>query len=599
MANSVQADVSLALNYQEQSSEIVRTAIKEQQAGVAGLLYGKKLQEVSSKQILQIALKQAPQILANQQRRIIAEAGVVQQEAAFDWVFSADTSLTITNFNARSDSINRERVTNITISGDDVSVNPDDEQEVAEDGVPIAVADSAGNLLCVTVAGEVVNEEQCALNTEVSTKKEFAAGSGDSTNALTLTTRGSKQLGNGSQAQIGLGISRRTKNFYPLDDLGLIGAQSNTDPIGKGSRFPWTSRIFFSYSIPIGKNSGRYGSVPSLGRELSIVNNQHSRFSEKAVGELLLLQVDSSYWSHVKSLLNLQSANQRLRNTNERLKSAERKFKSRSLTNYELLQVRQAVANASAQLQNAWFSFIKTTQNLAQLVGVGNATVILPTDFNSDLYEHKELNRKKFRKNVLQNNPSLNASREEIKSSEILLKNAKQNLKSDLSLAISLELSQSDRVLGYEGAGDSLGSLFDPDNTRWFIGLQYKLPFGRNAEKARHSQANIALNQSRESQTLQEMQISAEINELVARNDTTESQLAFAQNRLSLAQVAYDKGIVARGRGNIPEFEFLTILDDLDSARRGWINQLIAQQQINAQALLLEGKLSATVGDLQ
>ncbi len=588
----------LAQEYQSQIGNRLQKAINESQPGVAGLLFGKKVQELSRQQILQMAQKQSPKILANQQRRTIAEAGVVQQAAGFDWTFGVSTSLTQTNFNARSEEITRERVTTLTNDGSSIADGLENPDGTGEEGVPLALSDNVGNLLCITVAGEIVNEEQCTLQTEITTEEEFASGDADSTNAWTLSTTSNKILQTGSRMQVGVGVSRRTKNFYPLDDLGLIGAISNSDPIGEGSRFPWTSKIFaeFQTPLPFGKNYGRYGSPVSLGRELSRINNDQSRHSENALLQILLLQIDNGYWNHVRSVLNLHSAGSRLANIQARLDSAERRYNSQDLTSYELTQVQSAMASSRAQEQSAWLAFIETSNQLVQLLDMDHSSLILPAGFYEDLKEHEPLNRISFHQHVLKNNPGLNASRASIRGNEVLLKNAGENLKPDLNVVINLELSQSDRVLGYEDLGGSLGNLFDPDNTNWFLGVQYKLPFGRNADKARRSQAAVRLTQSRQSLTLEELNLTARVNALIVRNDTTLSLLNHAEKRFELAQTAYDKALSARNRGRLTEFEFLTILDNLDGARRAWINQLIAQQQIKSDSLVLEGKLSTLAG---
>ncbi len=587
----------LARNFQDRLAEQIQNAAESQQPGVAAILFGRQLSELSRQQALQLALRQSPQILANGQSRIIAESQLIQQSAGFDWVLGLSTSLTQTDFNERSEQITRERVTALTIDGnsiDNAVEDPADDNETGEDGVPVAIADSVGNLLCITVAGEIVNEEQCALQTEVTTQEEFASGDADSTNAWTLAADTGKQFDIGSRIQFGLGISRRTKNFYPLDDLGLIRAVSNSDPIGNGSRYPWTSRIFVEYltPLPFGKNYGLYGSAASLGRELARINNQRSRFSERSIEESLLLQVDDAYWNHVRSSLRLQSSINTKNNLLERLESADRQFRARSLTNYELSQVQSAVARSRANEQAAWVAFIDSAERLGGLLDMDSDTLIVPAGFHETLAETAILGGDETLKTVLSDNPGINASRVTVQSNETLVKNAEQNFKPDISLVLSLELSQSDRVLGYEDLGDSLSNVFDPDNTIWFLGLQYKLPFGKNAERARRHQTEISLTQARNNVILDEIDLSSQANSLLARNNASLRLSNEAEQRLRLAEAAFERAQVARNRGSISEFEFLFIVNDLDAARVAWIDRLVEQQRIESSLLALQGKLA-------
>ncbi|MCB1754653.1 MAG: TolC family protein [Gammaproteobacteria bacterium] len=598
---ALSASVELARSEQGRVAAIIQHATGSQQPGVAGLLFGRKPAELSRRQVMQLAVGQSPAVLANEQSRTIAEASLQRQNAEFDWVLGLTTSISQTSFNERTEQITRERVTTVTVSGDDLGDTVEDAQDgpqVGEDGEPVAVTDSVGNLLCITVAGEIANPEQCALQTEISTNDEFASVDADSTNAWTFGASTSRVFGVGSQLQFGLGVSRRTKNFYPLDDAGLIAPLSNSDPIGNGSRYPWTSRLFAEYltPLPFSKGYGRYGSAAALGVELAKINNQQSIFTEQAVRQSLLLQIDQAYWGHVRSMLRLQSAVAIRENLEARLASAERRFRQRALTNYELAQVQSALASARAREQSAWVGFVASSDQLVNLLAMDAGTVVLPAGFYDELGDIGLLDRNTLLKSVLDDNPGVNASRVAVRNSEVLMQSAERNLKPDLNVVLSLELSQSDRVLGYENMGDSLSNLFSPDNTNWFIGVQYKLPFGKNAEKARRRQASIRLTRSRDTVLLDEVDLTSQVNALAARNNASMTLVNNAEQRLRLAQTAFDRANTARDQGSISEFEYLSIVSDLDSARLAWIDQLVDQQQIESSAQALQGKLGGQQG---
>ncbi len=591
------ASVPLARDYQNKVGERLQQAIAGEQTGVAAILTGRKMVELDRRQTHRLALQQAPQLLANNESRTIAESALTRQTAEFDWILGASASYTQTSFNARSEEIRRERVTGITISGDNVGEGEDDGQ-TDENGAPVAVSDSVGNLLCITVDGEIVNDEQCALLTEVTTEREFASADADSTNAFTLGLTTSKLFEPGSLLTGGIGLSHRTKNFYPLDDVGLISPLSASDPIGNGSRYPWTSRLFVEYltPLPFGKGYGRYGSPAGLGRELAVINNEQSRHTEHAIQQTLLLQIDDAYWNHVRSALRLQSAENTRANLDSRLASAQRQFNARSLTNYELSQIQSALASARAQEQNAWVAFITSSDALSGLLGMESASVIVPAGFHEELGESQLLDRQDQLDVALENNPGINASRVAIQANDVLVKNAKQNLNADLNVVVGLEFSQSDVVLGYDSAGDSLSNVFDPDNTNWFLGLRYKLPLGRHADKARKQQAEARLTQARNRKTLEEINLVAELNSLVAGNNAALSLTSNAERQLDLANQAFERGTSARNSGSVSEFEFLQILTDLDTARQNWINRLVEQQQIVASLHALQGVLGQTNG---
>lgn len=586
-----------AKQYQSKAADRVRGAVAAQQDGLAARLFGQSLEAFTLADVRRMAQSQAPQVLANAQQRRIAASGVERQRAAYDWSLAFTARYTQTQFNERSEDITRERVTEVTIGGNNVVDNAQ-EGQTDENGAPIAVTGSGGDLLCITVDGEVVNEEECALRTEVTTQNEFASADADATNAFSLGVTASKLFVPGGVLSGGLSLQHRTKNFYPLDDAGLIEPLSVDDPIGNGSRYPWTSRLFLQYltPVPFGRGYGRDGSDAGLGLALAQVNDQRSRHSEHAVQQLLFLRIENAYWNHVRALLNVHAAESHRENLSARLASAERKFRARDLTRYELSQVESALAGARAASENAWVGFIATSAQLSALLGLEDGAMVLPAGFDETVDGISAQDQATALAQVMTDNPSINASRVAIRGDEAVLRHAEHSLKPDLNVVLSMAFSQSDRVLGYEDMADSLSHVFDPDNSEWFVGVQYRLALGKQAEKARKQQAELRLRQSQNALTLEEMQLQTELNGLIARNNAAIARTAHAERQLTLADAAFERGTRARGNGSISEFEYLLIVSDLDTAHQRWIEQLVEQQQVRAALLALQGQLTEQPG---
>lgn len=593
------AEVALLDSFDTDARKTVESALSGQQEGVAKVLGGRTISELSRGQALSLAVKQSPQFLANDQSRTISEANLSQQKALFDWTLALSASFTQTDFNKRTESINRERVTGFTISGDQPAAgDPDAEPTVDEDGTPVVVSDSVGNLLCITIAGEIANPEQCAFSTEVSEQVEFASADADATNAWSFALSGRRNFHMGSQLELGLSLSRRTKNFYPLDDLGLLAPLSIDDPIGNGSRYPWTTTVFLEYvtPLPFGKNFGQYGSAAALGEQLASLANQRSMQTENSVREQLLQQVDNAWWLVSRSLMRLQSAKNKQSNLNARLVVAKRRFEQREITNFEFSQVRASVAKSNANEQSAWVVYIQSSQQLTGLLGLPRGAVIFPAGLGESVKSVDRLDKQALLADVVQNNPSIEADRIAVLNSQAIAKNAEQNFKPDLNVVLRLEMSQSDRVLGYESAGDSLSNSFSADNSNWFLGLNYRLPFGKNAETAQRFQSQIRLNQARTTVLQKQVLLTSRVNQAVVRMDALIANTEAAAVRVKLASDAFERATKERSRSRISEFEYLQVVDDLESSQVAWIDQLISQQTLHSSALALQGKLITESG---
>ncbi|MDO6461247.1 TolC family protein [Granulosicoccaceae sp. 1_MG-2023] len=588
---------------QAQNLSVPEGAGSEQQSAAAALLGGHPVQELTPQAMRRLALTQAPTVLALASQRRVSEAALLQQQAAFDWVLGAAASYRKTAFFARSELITRERTILTTVDGTDLDGQISEAEPVSdvdEEGQAIAVEDSAGNLLCITVEGELVNPEQCALQTVISTQREFASGDGDPTDQWTFTLSGDRQFAMGSVLQLALSLSQRNKSFYPLDSAGLISALSVDDPIGNGSNYPWTSTLSLSYStpLPFGSGFGERGSASSLGLHLAAIAARQAGPLEDANVANALLAVEARYWLHVQNWLSLQTAASIRAALDERLASAQRRFNARELTNYELAQVRSARASAMAREETARAEFVASSGALGAALALQDGALLVPAG-TSQLSLPELRGREDFVQQVLDNNPQLQVANLSVDAGQRLLDFAEETLKPDLNVVLSVGLSQSDAVLGYESAGDSLAHVFDPDNTRWFAGLSYRLPFGRQAEKARREQAALSLRRTQNSVHETRVALAAGATTHYARLSSSRRLLAEAQERVRLAQNAFERALSSRNRGAIAEFEFIAAASERNRAELDYAARLAEAGQLNTISQALLGELSLQPGEVQ
>jgi hypothetical protein len=156
-----------------------------------------------------------------------------------------------------------------------------------------------GSFVCVTVDGLLVNPDQCSLQTEVSPRREFASRKIDKENhAWSFTWAASQLFPWGSLLSVEFETTRRTKSFFPLDDIGLNRQLSASDPIGQGSNFPWTTDFSVSLTspLPFSRDFGPYGSLDNVGVKLARVGRRQADWDLAAVANAALRDANDAYW---------------------------------------------------------------------------------------------------------------------------------------------------------------------------------------------------------------------------------------------------------------------------------------------------------------
>jgi outer membrane protein TolC len=604
-AQGLTTDNFLTLQQEKEIKQLVLTTLADEDYGARTYLQEKTVILLTLDDALRQALQRNLLIQLQKQDRLIADSLLVQRRAAFDPLFNITGTYTHSKTFDRNDFIFRQRGTSFVVDGR--TLNPDgsinDEGNVGdqfttppgEEGLQVPVTDAFGNFVCVTVSGELVNPEQCALETQRFGAIEFASRRTNALEAWNFFLGAAQLFPWGSSLEVQFQSTRRLKNFFPLDDLGLVQPLSESDPIGQDSRFPWTSELFatFTTPLPFSKDFGPYGSAPNVNVMLAQVGRRQADWTIKAAINEALRDVDNTYWELVRSLLQLQIAEQQRETLQTLARSGDRLFQEQQITAYDKAQTDTDLANIENRLEILWNTILDNTYRLEELLDYESSNKpILPSRYTTVLRQPVVFDEKQVFATAQRVRPELNIGRLELESRDILLKRSRVQTRPDLSLVASINFSQSDRVLGYESWEDSVSNVFDPDQKDYFIGLVFRIPFGNRAVKSQLAQARLQFKQAQAQLQQTENAIIQELNLVMTDAYSTQARIAQTKAGLEFAQIAYDRALRLRNEDLVSEFELLQRLDDLLLARAFYIDALIDHRKTEAQLLAAEGVLA-------
>lgn len=448
---------------------------------------------------------------------------------------------------------------------------------------------------CITIDSGQQNSG-CDGARKYETKPVAASSKGHPTRVSTLAVSVQKPFSWGGNVNASLSTKFNSKNGISGLPATQMQAGSIYDPIMRGSRFRWTSSLssgFFT-PLPYTKGFGTYGNTDSVNYLVAKKGLESSRHSVKSSVNDLLTQVDAAYWEVVRSLDRLFITIEHRKNMAEIRKSTLRRFNKGLTTLYSKHQVEANFQKLKNLEEIAWNQYILNSNNLAYMMKYQEEVVIIPAGFTEILQQSYEVNADGALADAMQSNPDLRALQAALESSSIQVRNRENQVKPDISFSFSYSISQTDAILGYRDFNRSMGNLFSPDSTDYFVGLTYKLPIGNVAAKSALSKARISKQQTMDQLTKAQNQIIHDIN--IAANDalSTQSRIYLAKESFKLAKLAYDSTFSSNGDLRVTVFEQLQKHDDILEAKRAYIDAVIDHKKAEARYLSAQGILGST-----
>lgn len=581
------ADAFLAPEAETPINDLILKAIGQGGAGTLGHLRGRALIDLSIHGASEAAQGKNLQIQASQQDKELATESLRESQAVFDPLLNLSGGYTRVDTHERSESLTRERSTGLPLG---ITVVPD---VTDEEGNPANVDETIGSLVCVTVDEALVNAEQCSLQTQSSTLREFASFSGNPIEAWDFTFGAAQLFPWGSSLEAQFTSIHRIKEFFNLDPFGLLQPLSLEDPIGQDSRFPWTTtfRAAFTTPLPFSRNFGPYGFSPKVGVMLSERRDRQADWAVAASSNSVLRDVDGAYWELVRRIKQLQITIEQRKVLEGLVEHAQVLFQAGAVTAYDKAQVDADLEDFRNREQIAWNNYIAASNTLVELLDYEGDQVILPVRYSNELKTPVTVDSGAAFTAAMEHRPEIKLSQLDVEASDILFKHRKVQTLPDLTVSAGVFLNQSDAVLGYENWTDSFGNVFDPDQENFFVAVNFRIPLGNRAVKSALSQARIRRDQATDQNQQTVNAVIQELNTVIAAIYSTEATKTQTKINLELAQLAYDKASGLIDQGLITSFELLRKLNDLFTARSAYIDTLVDHRKTQAQLLAAEGVL--------
>ena len=364
----------------------------------------------------------------------------------------------------------------------------------------------------------------------------------------------------------------------------------------------WASSLLFNLEVPL-PGAKDFGPYAPFDTQLKVADKDR----ERALWELqssindTLLAANLAYLNVLEALesLAIQIENRKL--LTAQLSFTARLLKARQATTYDVAQIEGELARAQAAEEAAANRFISASDALAVLIedspeAVRN-NVYLPSGYSPWLGRRLAFDEATALKLAKQHQPLLQASRVGVERSEILRRQAQQQVRPDITANAQIESLQNGSVYGYKSFGESWGAVGDPDTLNQSYGVRYRYPFGNRTFKARLVQATGQLSDTRLGLRQTANDVIRDVNDALTSIKTSRARIARSNEQLHAAEEAY--GSLARREeagSEVNRNELILIIRRLLDARLANISALIDNKRGESSLLAAQGFLSRHYG---
>lgn len=414
-------------------------------------------------------------------------------------------------------------------------------------------------------------------------------------------------------ANVRRNLNQAASNTSVLDGAQREGARNDNTTMSVGATLPKIPLTNGSVSVNTNLTRGATNSTnalvnPSFGHGVSATLNQpllngagrHNAVAALNRAKLGLNVATINYKSRVLSVIadtenayyNLVAARETLRIRQLTAQSSQRLFDENQArrttgvaTDLDVLSAEVGVATARRNIILAEQSVRDAEDRLLNLINVPDFEVRVGPVAFADYKEGAPTFATSY-KRARDYYPDTLSVEEAIKQLEIDLETARRNQLPDLDLVASLGYTARATNANY---GQAIANLPNDNGNNWSIGLNYSMPWGRHAEKARYrtAQSNLA---SRKLQLEQlEQTLLVNVRSSVRAVETQLAAVEIAAKGTELAARQYEQQKARYDAGLSTSRLVLLAQDDLESARFSELTARLALRRAVAELTRLEG----------
>lgn len=254
-------------------------------------------------------------------------------------------------------------------------------------------------------------------------------------------------------------------------------------------------------------------------------------------------------------------------------------------TDLDVLSAEVGVATARQQVVQAEQSVRDAEDRLLNLINSPTFET-RPGPVAFDEYKGGSPNFAQAYKRAREYYPDTLTAEEQIKQLRIDLETARRNQLPDLDLIASLGYTAKATNEGY---GQAISNLPDEHGNNWSLGLNYSMPWGRHADKARYriAQSNLNSQKARLEQLEQTLLVNVRVAVRAVETQLVAVEIATKATELALRQYEQQKARFDAGLST--SRLVLQIQDDLEDARFRELSARLALRRAAAELGRLEG----------
>lgn len=389
---------------------------------------------------------------------------------------------------------------------------------------------------------------------------------------VTGSTRQSLDLA-GIQQNLGFGANY-TVNFN-ITKNEQTGPQV-TAPISYFSGFN------LDFNLPLMKGFGTEVTT----EQLVLARNQYdiSLADLKREAELLVEQVEGSYWDVVAAREALRIARLSLTRAKDLLELNRRKVEVGTLASIEITQAKAGVASQEENVIIAETDLLDAEDELRRLLAIPESDPLWEKSIlNSSTPDYREVqvDHEQALATALDSRSELASFRQQLRNSELSERVARRQVRHQLDLNVnygpagaSLDtpeiidpMTMAVLFPAEKGElGESISNIFDGDVYSWSTQLTYRVPLGNRAAKANYARAQLSREQSDANLRDQEQTIHVEVRRAVRAVESGFKRVDAARVNTQLQREKLDAEQKKFQNGMSTSFEVLTFQNDLASA---------------------------------
>lgn len=382
-------------------------------------------------------------------------------------------------------------------------------------------------------------------------------------------------------------------------NVSMVSADQDVfyDLRGNSYGASWSSSLLFNLEVPL-PGAKDFGPYAPFDTQLKLADNDRELafwVLQSTINDTLLAS-NLAYLDLLEALerLAIQIENRKL--LTEQLSSTQRLLEARQATAYDVAQVEGELARAQAAEEGAANGFIAASDALSVLIEDApeavRKNVYVPSGYSPWLGRRLDFDEAAALRLAKQHRPLLQASRVGVARSQILRRQALQQVRPDVTTNAQIESLQNGAVYGYTSFADSWGEITNPDTLSQSYGIRYRYPFGNRTFEARLTQATGQLSDSQLELRQTSNDVIRDVNDALTSIKTSRARIARSSEQLQAANAAYTS-LARRQQANadINRNELVLIIRRLLAARLAHVSALIDNKRAESALLAAQGFL--------